>query len=199
MKPPILRFKVETNCSNHFWSKLTRDRTCGFWWTKIVKRIEQTCHFCCCCIPVGIQGGCVPIAFAENLSWSLWPWAVPSGNTLYHRCLASCRCAIAPAGWGWPHAQAHAWSQLSCHAACPELTKDRLAVGPGGRSGLRLRGCSLVTCLVLVPGKLPGVSQEEERICQVSWNRVAVLENQNKTLHWGTQGSLKDLYCHKAE
>ena len=36
---------LRINFSNHFWSKLTRDGTCGFWWTKIVKRIEQICNF----------------------------------------------------------------------------------------------------------------------------------------------------------
>lgn len=82
---------------------------------------------------------------------------------------------------------------------CPELTEDRLAVEPGGPLWTALRGCS--------PCHLPCVgSREAARECRRKKkeyvkcleNRVAVLENQNKTLIEELK-ALKDLYCHKAE
>ena len=81
----------------------------------------------------------------------------------------------------------------------PDLTENRLVVEPGGPLWTALRDCS--------PCHLPCVgSREAARECRRKKkeyvkcleNRVAVLENQNKTLIEELK-ALKDLYCHKAE
>lgn len=170
------------------------------WWTKIMKRLERICK----CFCRNSTWGCGPIVLGYwRPFWSLWSWNVcpkktPRTTNDGQIVLSSRSCCFKVF-----LQKACAWLHLLC-GFVQTLPRIDSLLTLGGRSSFEPVWIVLASCSC---SHLPCVgSREAARECRRKKkeyvkcleNRVAVLENQNKTLIEELK-ALKDLYCHKAE